>query len=74
LRLSILHVDHGLLHGLKHLSLDHQNLLWGRWRVGSVVVLSIDVVVPCVDHLKNWGDKQEKGQGREITVDKEIPN
>jgi hypothetical protein len=60
--LSILHVDHGLLHGLKHLSLHHQNLLQGRSRVGSVVVLSIDVcsiilgvgvAIPCVDHLKN---------------------
>jgi hypothetical protein len=56
--LSILHVDHGLLHGLKHLSLHHQNLLQGRWWVGKVVVLNIvvldvDVAVPCVDHLKN---------------------
>jgi hypothetical protein len=32
------------------------------------------VGVPCVDHLKDWGDKQERGRGREITVDKEIPN
>jgi hypothetical protein len=79
LRLSILYVDHGLLHGFKHLSLHHQNLLEGRWRVGSVVVpsiviLSVDVAVPCVDHLKNLGDKQEKGRGREIMVDKDIPN
>jgi hypothetical protein len=61
--LSILHVDHGLLHGLKYLSLHHQNMLQGQWQVGSVVVLSIvvhsivildvGVVVPCVDHLKN---------------------
>jgi hypothetical protein len=77
--LSILHVDHGLLHGLKHLSLYHQNLLQGQWQVDSIVVLnivvlSIDIAVPCVDHLKNWGDKQERGQGREVTVDKEIPN
>jgi hypothetical protein len=73
LRLSILHFDHGLLHDLKHLSLHHQNLLQGRWRVSSIV-LSVDVVVPCVNHLKDWGDKQEREQGREITVDKEIPN
>jgi hypothetical protein len=67
-----LHVDNGLLHGLKHLSLHHQHLLQGRWRVGSIVVLnivvhsivlSVDVAVPCVDHLKNWGDKQDRGQG-----------
>jgi hypothetical protein len=58
LELSILYVGHGLLHDLKHLSLHHQNLLHGRWRVGSVVVLSIivldvSVTIPCVDHLKN---------------------
>jgi hypothetical protein len=58
LGLSILYVDHGLLHGLKHLSLHHQKLLQGRWRVGSIVVLSIvvlgvGVAVPCVDYLKN---------------------
>jgi hypothetical protein len=29
LGLSILHVDHGLLYSLKHLSLHHQNLLQG---------------------------------------------
>jgi hypothetical protein len=83
LGLSILHVDHGLLHDLKHLSLHHQNLLQGRWQVGSIVVLNIvvrnivlcvDDAVPCVDHLKNWGNKQEKGRGREVMVDKEIPN
>jgi hypothetical protein len=84
LRLSILHVDHGLLHGLKHLSLHHQNLLQGQWWVGSVVVLnivvrsivvlSVVVALPCVDHLKDWGDKQERGRGREITVEKEILN
>jgi hypothetical protein len=79
LRLSILHVDHGLLHGLKHLSLHHQNLLQGWWRIGSVVVLSIvflsvGIAVPCVDHLKDWGDKQDRGGGREVTVDREIPN
>jgi hypothetical protein len=56
--LSVLHVDYGLLHGLNHLSLQNQNLLQGRWQVGSVVILSIIVLgvgiaVPCVDHLKN---------------------
>jgi hypothetical protein len=56
--LSIVHVDHGLLHSLKHLSLHHQNLLQGRWQVVSVVVLSfvvlgVGVAVPGVDHLKN---------------------
>jgi hypothetical protein len=58
LLLSILHVDHGLFYGLKHLSLHHQNLLQGWWLVGSIVILSIivlgiGVAVPCVDHLKN---------------------
>jgi hypothetical protein len=52
-----MHVDHGPLHGLKHLSLHHQNLLHSWWRVDSVVVLSIvlgvGVVVPCVGHLKD---------------------
>jgi hypothetical protein len=60
--LSILHVNHGLLHGLKHLSLHHQNMLQGWWWVGNIVVLSIvvrnivlgvGVAVPCVNHLKN---------------------
>jgi hypothetical protein len=54
----LLHVDHGLLHGLEHLSFHHQNLLQGWWRVGSVVVLSIIVLgvgiaVPSVDHMNN---------------------
>jgi hypothetical protein len=35
--LSILHVDHDLLHSMKHLILHHQNLLQGWWWVGSVV-------------------------------------
>jgi hypothetical protein len=45
---GLLHVDHGLLQGLEHMSLHHQNLLQGRLRqwVGSVVVLS-------VGHLKS---------------------
>jgi hypothetical protein len=53
--LSILYVDHGLLHGLKHLSLYRQYLLksWWGWqrRIGSIVVLSV-VAVPCVGHLR----------------------
>jgi hypothetical protein len=62
--LSILHVNHGLLHSLKHLSLQHQNLLQGRWGwVGSVVVLSVGITVPCVGHLKSRWDKQERGGG-----------
>jgi hypothetical protein len=62
LRLSSLHVDHILLHSLKHLCLHDQHLLKSRrkgWqRVDILVVLSIVVpvvvvvVVPCVDHLK----------------------
>jgi hypothetical protein len=56
--LSILHVDHGLLYGLNHLSLHHQNMLQGQWQVGSVVflcivVLGVGIAVPCVDYLKN---------------------
>jgi hypothetical protein len=58
--------------------LHHQNLLQGQWWVGSVVVLSIvvpgvSVSVPCVDHLKNRWDKEERGWGREIMMNKEIP-
>jgi hypothetical protein len=57
LRLRSLHVDHGLLHGLKHLCLHHQHLLKSRrrgWqRVDILVVLSIVVVVfPHIGHLK----------------------
>jgi hypothetical protein len=56
--LSILYVNHSLLHSLKCLSLHHQNLLQGWWSVGNIVVLSIvvlgvGVAAPCVDHLKN---------------------
>jgi hypothetical protein len=54
-----LHVDHGLLHDLKHLYLHSQHLLKSRWRrvdilvVLSIVVLSVVVVmVPYVGHLK----------------------
>jgi hypothetical protein len=62
LRLSSLHVDHGLQHSLKHLCLHSQHLLKSRWRgwrwvgilvVLPIVVLSVVVVgVPCVGHLK----------------------
>jgi anti-sigma-K factor RskA len=57
-----MHVDHGLLHSLKHLCLHSQYLLKSRqrgWRwIGILVVLSIVVpvvvvvAVSCVDHLK----------------------
>jgi hypothetical protein len=63
MRLCCLHVDHGLLYGLKHLCLHHQHMLKSRrrgWRrVDILVVLSIVVpvvvivvIVPCVVHLK----------------------
>jgi hypothetical protein len=64
LRLSSLHVDHGLLHCLKHLCLHNQHLLKSRrrgWRRVDIlvglsvvvpVVVVIVVVVPCVGHLK----------------------
>jgi hypothetical protein len=62
LRLSNLHVDQGLLHGLKHLGLHTQHLLKSRrrgwWRVDILVVLPIVVPVvvvvagPCVGYLK----------------------
>jgi hypothetical protein len=79
LGLSILHVGHGLLHGLKHLILHHQNLLQGRWWVGSIVVFSIIVLgigiaVPCVDIERIDKISKKGGWGREIMVDKEIPN
>jgi hypothetical protein len=54
---------HGLLHGLKHLSLHNQHLLKRRWRgrrwvdimpVLPIVVLSVVVAtVPYVGHLKH---------------------
>jgi uncharacterized membrane protein HdeD (DUF308 family) len=61
--LSSLHVDHGLLHNVKHLCLHTQHLLKSRqrgwWWVDILVVLSIVVTVvvvvvtvPCVGHLK----------------------
>jgi hypothetical protein len=62
LRLSNLHVNHGLLHSLKHLCLHSQHLLKSRqrgwWQIDILVVLPIVVlvvivvVVPCVSHLK----------------------
>jgi hypothetical protein len=62
LRLSSLHVDQGLLHGLKHLCLHNQHLLKSRrrgwWWVDILVVLLIIVpvvvvvVVSCVGYLK----------------------
>jgi hypothetical protein len=52
-----LHIDHGLLHGLEHLSLHYQNLLQRWWWVSSIAVLTVVVVVgvmvSCVGHLKN---------------------
>jgi hypothetical protein len=56
-------VDHGLLHGLKHLRLHSQHLPKSKWRgwqrVGVLVVLHRIVfnivgsdTVPCVGHLK----------------------
>jgi hypothetical protein len=50
---SLLHVDHSLLHSLKHLSLHDQHLLkcwWWRWVDIIVVVLIGDTVVSVV-HL-----------------------
>jgi hypothetical protein len=63
LRLCSLHVDHGLLHSLKHLCLHSQHLLNSRqrgWRwIDMLVVLFVVVpivvvviAVPCVGHLK----------------------
>jgi hypothetical protein len=65
-----MYVDQGLLHGLKHLCLHSQHL----HNLPTVFSIVGGDTVPCVDHLKDWGDKQERGPGREITVDKEIPN
>jgi hypothetical protein len=59
---GMLHIDHGLLHGLEHLCLYSQHLLKSRqrrwWWIGIIVVLPIvlNVVindtVPYVGHLK----------------------
>jgi hypothetical protein len=56
-------IDHGLLHGLQHLSLHSQHFLKSRWRGwwrDSIVVAILPIVlnvvvgntVPSVDHLK----------------------
>jgi hypothetical protein len=66
------HIDHGLLHGLEHLSMHGQNLFkcrWG-WCVSSIVVPTIVVVVggvaaPGVDHLTNMFDEISK---KEVVV------
>jgi hypothetical protein len=52
------HIDYGLLHGLKHLSLHDQNLFkyWWGWCVSNIIVPTIIIVgvaAPSVDHLKN---------------------
>jgi hypothetical protein len=62
LRLSSLHVGHGLLHSQKHLCLHSLHLLKSRqrgwWWVDILVVLFVVVpvvvvvAVPCVGHLK----------------------
>jgi hypothetical protein len=52
--LSLLHVGHGLLHGLQHLGLHYQNLLkcwWWRWVGVVVVVVLIGTTVTSVGHL-----------------------
>jgi hypothetical protein len=52
--LSLLHVGHGLLHGLQHLSLHYENLLMCWWwkRVGFVVlVILIGTTVASVGYL-----------------------
>jgi hypothetical protein len=56
-------VDHGLLHGLKHLCLHSQHLLKSKqrgWQRDGILVVVLPVVfsivggdeVPCVSHLK----------------------
>jgi hypothetical protein len=57
-----LHLNHGLLHGMKPLSLHSQHLLKRRqmgWQwidilvvLPTVVLSVVVVVVPCVGHLK----------------------
>jgi hypothetical protein len=79
LRLSNLHVDQGLLHGLKHLCLHNQHLLKSRrrgwWRVDTLVVLPVVVVaVPCVGHLKYYVDEikitqENDSRGKGIGID-----
>jgi hypothetical protein len=62
MRLSSLHVDHGLLHSQKHFCLNNQHLLKSRrrgWRrvdilvVLPIVVPVVVVIVPFVGHLKS---------------------
>jgi hypothetical protein len=53
-------VAHCLLHDLRHLCLHDEYLLQCRWwwQVALVVVIvgvGIDVMVPCVGHLKRRG-------------------
>jgi hypothetical protein len=61
----MLHIDHGLLHGLEYLSLHSQHLLkrrqgGGGWRRVGIIVVVLPVVlsvvvggtVPCVSRLK----------------------
>jgi hypothetical protein len=84
LRLSSLHVDQGLLHGLKHLCLHNQYLLKSRrrgwWRVDILVVLPVVlpvvvvVAVPCVGHLKYYIDEikitqENNSRGTGIWID-----
>jgi hypothetical protein len=56
-------VDHGLLHGLKHLRLHSQHLLKSRqrgWRWVGILVVVLPIVfsvvggdtIPCVGHMK----------------------
>jgi hypothetical protein len=62
LRLSSLHVDHGLLHSLKHFYLYSHHLLksrqrgWQRYYIlvvlSIIVPIVVVVAVPCVGHLK----------------------
>jgi hypothetical protein len=53
--LSLLHVDHSLLHGLQHLSLHYQNIIkcwwWRRVGIVVVVVVLVGTTVASVGHL-----------------------
>jgi hypothetical protein len=51
LSLSLLHVGHNLLHGLRHMSLHDQHLLKHWWRRVGIVVVLIGTIVVSVDHL-----------------------
>jgi hypothetical protein len=59
----MLHIDHGLLHGLEHLCLHSQHMLkswWKGWRQVGVLVAVLPIAfsvvggdtIPCVGHLK----------------------